>query len=546
MALLWRPPPRLTFRSLRAARTCIGGGGGHFVARRHAGYALGRPAWRTGFARIPALNTQNSIRPLVIASVMTAMAIIAIESTIVATAMPKIVGDLGGLRLYSWVFSSFLLTQTATTVMFGSLADVFGRKPVMFVGIAIFLLGSLLAGFAWSMPTMIACRLIQGVGAGAIQPAAMTIVADLYPARERGKVQGYLASVWAVAAIIGPLLGGLIIHSMSWAWVFWINIPIGIAAACGFHLFLREQAQHQRRSVDLAGAALFTIVVTSLLIALTELGNHDPARAAAASTVFCVSSALFWLVEHRAAHPLVSFSLWSHRPVAATNAVAVLSNMSLIGLTTFLPMYVQLVMRQSPTTAGLTLTTMLIGWPVGATLASKLFHRFSLRDLMLCGALLQPAGAVLFVLLAPAASPWIPALGSLVMGFGMGLISVPSLVLLQEVVGSSQRGIVTASNIFSRNLGSTLGATLLGVVLNQRMMRSDGTLPVTSDQLRLLLSARTVTAGGDSIRGTLGHGLHWTFFVMFLLAVMTVSAALLVPSNPRKHAPSRQAGEARR
>lgn len=160
---------------------------------------------------------------------MTSMAMIAIEATIVSTAMPQIVADLGGLRLYSWVFSAFLLAQTAMTVVFGNLADVYGRKPIMLIGIGIFLLGSILAGFAWSMPVMIWCRLIQGVGAGAMQPVAMTVVADLYPARERGKVQGYLASVWAVAAVIGPVLGGLIISSVSWAWIFWINIPVGIA-----------------------------------------------------------------------------------------------------------------------------------------------------------------------------------------------------------------------------------------------------------------------------------------------------------------------------
>jgi MFS family permease len=162
-------------------------------------------------------NPQSS-RALVIAAVMASMAMVAIEATIVSTAMPQIVTQLGDLHLYSWVFSSFLLTQTAMTVVFGKLADLYGRKPVMLAGIAIFLLGSVLAGFAWSMPAMIVFRLIQGIGAGAIQPVTLTIVADLYPARERGKVQGYLASVWAVSAVVGPMVGGFIIHNLSWAW----------------------------------------------------------------------------------------------------------------------------------------------------------------------------------------------------------------------------------------------------------------------------------------------------------------------------------------
>ena len=489
------------------------------------------------------MQNPKSARALIIASVMTTMAMIAIEATIVSTAMPQIVADLGGLRLYSWVFSSFLLAQTALTVVFGNLADVYGRKPVMLVGIGIFLLGSLVAGFAWSMPAMIGCRLIQGVGAGAMQPVAMTIVADLYPARERGKVQGYLASVWAVAAVAGPVTGGLIIRSVSWAWIFWINIPVGFAAAAGFILFLKEHSKHERRPIDVGGAASFTVAVTSLLIALTELGNHHPSRLAFAGGLFCVAAVVFVLLERRVTHPMVSFALWSHRPIAATNGVALLASMALIGLTTFLPIYVQIVMQRSPTTAGLALTTMLIGWPVGATLAARLFHRFALRHLLLIGALLQPLGAVFFVALTPNTSPLIAAMGSLVMGFGMGLVSVPSLVLIQEIVDPSQRGSVTASNIFSRNLGSTLGATLLGAVLNHGLSRSGTLAPVTSDQLRQLLHSPGLNSGAAAIRLALDQALNLTFWAMLALTVGTVFLALLVPSTSISHAPLKSAAE---
>jgi EmrB/QacA subfamily drug resistance transporter len=463
---------------------------------------------------------------------MTTMVMIAIESTIVSTAMPQIVADLGGLRLYSWVFSSFLLAQTAMTVLFGNLADVFGRKPVIFVGIGIFLLGSVLAGFAWSMPAMICFRIIQGVGAGAMQPVAMTIVADLYPARERGKVQGYLASVWAAAAVVGPVLGGLIIRSVSWAWIFWINIPVGIAAIAGFNLFLKEHSTQQRRTIDVGGAACFTVAVASLLTALNELGEHHPARVAAAAGLFCVTAIIFILLERRATHPMVPLSIWSHRPIAATNGVSLLANMTVIGLTTFLPIYVQLVMQRSPTTAGLALTTMLIGWPVGATTASRLFHRFALRRLLLAGALLQPLGAIVFVALTPNSSPLTAAMGSLVMGFGMGLISVPSLVLIQEIVDSSQRGSATASNMFSRNLGSTLGATLLGAVLNYGLRGSPTGAAVTSDQLRQLLNTQSLVSDAAAIRYALSQALNLAFCAMLALSFVTVVIALLIPAAP--------------
>ncbi len=459
------------------------------------------------------------------------MCMVAVEATIVSTAMPQIVSELGGLRLYSWVFSAFLLAQTTLTVVFGNLADVYGRKPIMLTGIAIFSLGSVLAGFAWSMPVMILFRLIQGIGAGAMQPVAMIIVADLYPARERGKVQGYLASVWAISAVLGPVIGGLIIRNVSWAWIFWINIPIGLIAAAGFIAFLHENTEHERRPIDIAGATTFTIAVASLLMGLTKIGTSDTGALAAAAAVFCVSTLAFVLQERRTANPMVSFSLWSHRPIAAANGVALLSGMSLMGLTTFVPIYVQIVLHRSPVIAGLALTTMLVGWPAGATLCARLFHRFGLNQLLIAGTLLLPAGAVLFVLLTPRSSPLIAGLGSLIMGLGMGLLSVSSMVLIQEIVDWSQRGSVTASNLFSRNLGSTLGATVLGAVLNHGLARTTGGKPVTSDQLRQLIDMPPGSMPGDAaLRLALQHSLNLTFWAMLTMAVITVGVALMVPA----------------
>ena len=489
-------------------------------------------------------DPSHSSRPLVIGCVMASMCMVAIEATIVSTVMPQIVAALGGLRFYSWVFASYLLAQTAMTVVFGNLADVWGRKPVMLAGVAIFVAGSLLAGFAWSMPSLILFRLVQGVGAGAMQPVAMTIVADLYPARERGKIQGYLASVWAVSAVLGPVVGGLIIHNISWAWVFWINLPVGVLAAAGFIVFLHENVSHARRSIDILGAACFTVAVTSLLVMLSDLGTAGGTTVAAAASVFCLSTVAFVMQERRAVNPLVSFTLWSHRPIAAANGVALISGMALMGLTTFVPVYVQVVLRRSPVVAGFALTTLLVGWPVGATLASRLFHRFALDRIMLTGSVLLPLGAAPFVLLTPVSSPVVAALGSLVMGLGMGLISVSSLVLIQEIVDWSQRGSATASNLFSRNLGSTLGATVLGAVFNHALSRITGNVSVTSDQLRRLLEAPDGTTLADiGIRMALQHALILTFWAMLLLSLATCLLGLLVPHvalKPQSVAPSAQ------
>ena len=479
----------------------------------------------------------ESRRAPVIASVMASMCMVAFEATIVSTAMPQIVADLGGLRLYSWVFSAFLLAQTVLTVICGNLADIYGRKPIMLAGIVVFTIGSLLCGFAWSMPAMIAFRLLQGIGASAVQPVAMVIVGDLYPARQRGKIQGYLASVWAISAVLGPVAGGVIVRSLSWAWVFWINIPVGFIAATGFIIFLRENVKHERRSIDLPGAATFAIAVTSLLIGLTEVESSNKPMLAAAAIVFCVSAAVFVLYESRAANPMVPFQLWTHRPIAVSNAIGLLTSMAVIGLTTFVPIYVQIVLHRSPVIAGFALTTMLVGWPAGATLAARSFHRFELRQLLVAGTLLLPVGAVLFVSLTPQSSPVVAGLGSLIMGLGMGIFSVSSLVLVQEVVDRSQRGSATASTLFCRNLGSTLGATVLGAVLNHGLTRATGGVPVSSDQLRQLTEAPSAGSPvNDVLRSALQHSLSLTFWAMLAMVLVAVVVALLMPPVKIEHA----------
>jgi EmrB/QacA subfamily drug resistance transporter len=465
-------------------------------------------------------------RPLVLAAVMAASFMIAIEATIVSTAMPQIAGQLGDLQYYSWVFSSFLLAQTATTVVFGKLADLYGRRSVLLVGIGIFLVGSVLCGLAWSMPALIAFRLIQGLGAGAIQPVSITVIGDLYAAHERGKVQGWLASVWGVSSVIGPLAGGVIIQHVSWAWVFWINVPIGLAAAAGFFFYLRETVSAQDRSVDIAGAGLFTVAIAALMVVLTEIGA-DGGRTASTAAILCVVAAtLFVLQERRARDPMIAFALWSRRTIAATNAVTLFSGMAVIGLTTFLPMYVQAVMGRSPLVAGFMLTAMVLGWPIAATLGARNFARFGLRPILVAGAALLPLGATAFVVLSPTASPLVAGLGSLIMGFGMGFLSTAAIVMIQESVGWAQRGAATASNLFARNLGSTLGATVLGTVLNASLARGhSGSL----QEIQQLLHGQVLSTGTGAARAGLAHGLHLTFWGVLLIAAATLALSFLVP-----------------
>ena len=477
-------------------------------------------------------------RPLVIAAVMASMFMIAIEATIVSTAMPQIAAQLGGLHLYSWVFSSFLLTQTATTVIFGKLSDIYGRKPVLLAGIALFVVGSIFCGLATSIPVMIVFRFLQGIGAGAIQPVGITVVGDLYAAHERGKVQGFLASIWAISAVLGPLAGGLIVQHVSWAWVFWINVPVGIVAAALFLAYLHEGVRRERKALDFIGAALFTAAIALLMAALGEVGEN-PREAGLIAVVFVAVSALFFFQERRAADPMIAFSLWARRPLAAANGAALLAGMALMGLTTFLPMYVQGVMGRSALLAGFALTVMVLGWPAGATLAARSFGRIGLRPILIVGAALMPVGALAFLVLTPESSPVLAGVGSTVMGFGMGLLSTASIVLIQDIVTWAQRGSATASNVFARNLGSTLGAAALGAVLNLGLARSGIPAEEIEPDLRGLLDHPEAVSGLQSaMRDALQHSLHLTFWAVFVISLVTVVLALLVPPITMKPSPT--------
>ncbi|TWF53439.1 MDR family MFS transporter [Neorhizobium alkalisoli] len=488
------------------------------------------------------MTAKTSHRGLVVAAIMASMAMIAIEATIVSTAMPQIAAQLGQINLYSWVFSSFLLTQTATAVIFGKLADIYGRKPILILGIALFLAASVLCGFAWSMPSMIVFRLLQGIGAGSVQPVAMTVVADMFPGNQRGKVQGYLASVWALSAVVGPLLGSIIIHNLPWAWIFWINVPVGLLAALGFVIFLHEEKRPQSVSIDVLGAGLFAISISALMIALTEVESGFSLTTLVALVIFVVATIAFIWQERRHEAPMVAPDLWLKRPIAFANLAVFFASMAIMGLTTFLPMYVQTVLNRSPLIAGFALTMLLLGWPCGATFASRQFPRFGLRPIMIAGSLFIPVGTACLVFLTPTSSPVLAGVGSFIMGLGMGLLNIGALILTQESVTWAQRGSATASNVFSRNLGSTLGAAVLGAVVTYGLAHVTGGGTVTPERLQALLNgAGTLADSGAEIRLALQNSLHATFVTMLLMALLIVPACLFVPHHKRQETAPQQA-----
>ncbi len=481
-------------------------------------------------------------RPYVIASIMLATFMAAIESTIVATAMPSIVGQLGGFKYYSWVFSAFLLAQSTTTVIYGKLSDLFGRKPTLIVGIVLLLLGSLLCGFAWSMTSLVVFRLLQGLGAGAIYPITATIIGDLYKLEERGRAQGLMASVWGISAVIGPLAGGLIVDHFSWAWIFWINLPIGVLTIIGLTLFLHESVEIHKARIDYAGSLLFCISIGALLLLLTE-ASAALWMLVALGAVFVVTGVAFLVHEKRTPEPIVSIELWARRLVATTNAATLLAGMALIGLTTVLPIYVQGVLGRTPVVAGFALTALVIGWPLSVMLSGRLYRTFGIRPTLRAGGILLPAGTVFLLFLTPQSSPLVPAIGAFLMGAGMGLLSVTTIAVVQDSVEWSKRGSATASIIFARSLGSTIGATAVGTLLNMGIVHyGTGALATKLHDLLNQPSGLTQLSADPAVRSVFDLALRWSFVGIVALGALILIATWLIPIA---HTPRAAQGETR-
>jgi MFS family permease len=431
------------------------------------------------------------------------------------------------------VFSAFLLAQTATTVIYGKLSDLFGRKPTLIVGIVLLLIGSLLCGFAWSMPSLIVFRLVQGLGAGAINPITITVIGDLYKLEERGRVQGMMASVWAISGIVGPLAGGLIVDHFSWAWVFWLNLPIGVVAIIGVALFLHEAIETHRARIDYPGALLFCTSVGALLVLLTET-NATPWTLVLLASTFLTAGTAFLVHEKRAPEPIVSIELWARRLIATSNAATLLAGMALIGVTTVLPIYVQGVLGRSPVIAGFTLTTLIIGWPLAVMLSGRLYRLFGIRPTLRVGSVFLPIGAAFLLFLTPQSSPLIAGVGAFLMGCGMGVLSITSIAVVQDSVEWSKRGSATASLIFARTLGSTIGATAVGALLNSGIVHyGTGSLATRLHELLNQPAGLTQLSSDPAVRSVFDLALRWSFVGVVALAVLTYTATWLIPIEAR-------------
>lgn len=447
-------------------------------------------------------------------AIMVSTGLVAIDATILATAVPSIVADLGGFEAFPWLFSVYLLAQAVSVPLYAKLSDTIGRKPVILLGIALFLAGSVLCGLAWSMPALIAFRALQGLGAGAVQPMSITIVGDIYSVAERARVQGYLASVWAVSSVVGPTLGGLFSQFVSWRWIFFVNIPLCIAAGWLLLRDFHERVERRRHRIDIAGALLLTASMTLLILGVLEGGvawSWDSPTSIAVFAGGAVLLVAFVLAERRAEEPVLPLWVFTRPLLITTTLIGLAVGAVLIGVTSFVPTYLEGSLDVTPLVAGLVLAALTIGWPIAATLSGRVYLRIGFRSTALLGVGLVIVGALWLALVAPTPQLVLVGLACFVMGLGLGLVASPTLIAAQASVPWGERGVVTGANMFARSIGSAVGAAVLGAIANGIIAGQGGDANDPS----------TVTAASTAV-----------FVAVAVAAVLMLGAAVAMPRTP--------------
>ena len=449
---------------------------------------------------------------MVTAGLLAALFIGALDVTVVATAMPKITEELHGMSLISWVFSIYTLATCVTTPIFGKLTDLFGRKMVFTLGVVVFVLGSILCGVASSMTALVLFRAVQGIGAGALNPVCFTIVGDIFPGEKRARMMGVFGSVWSVAGLLGPLVGGYFVDQVDWRWIFYINVPIGAIALLLVVPFLHESFERKAKKIDYLGAATFTIALSALMYALLS-GGVDYAWDSEIITALFAAAVLFLLlflwIESRAAEPMMPLSIFKIRVLNVVNISGFLAFSITTGMTIYAPIWIQSVLGHSATSSGFTVMPMSLAWPLASVIVGRIMYRAGIKASVVFGSAVVLAASGWLVAL-DVSSPYASWVGVMVVfGFGMGFVSTPQTVVVQSVVGWEMRGVANASNALMRSLGQTVGVAVFGMIFNRYVM-SD-TAPVTD----------------------LAAGMHAIFILLAAIAAANLLVMLFLPSHSK-------------
>ena len=469
---------------------------------------------------------------LVTLSLMLAMAVAALEQTVVSTAMPSIVSELKGVRIYPWVSSAYLLAFTISTPLYGKLADLWGRKRVLLFGLALFLLGSALSGLAWSMPVLIAMRVVQGLGFGAIMPIVLTIIGDVFTLRERARVQGWFSSVWAVSGLLGPLIGGVLTDQASWRWVFFVTLPFGLFAMGVLAFCYRERLPANRpASIDWLGAALLAAATSSLLLLL--LGKSDwgwlVRGGLGCGAVGALGAFIAW--EKRAREPILPLDLFQNRTLTASILGSFVIGSLLFLIEVYLPLYIQGVAGGSAIKSGVQLTPLLLSWSLSVMVAARAVLRHGFRRAALTGSLLITLGMALIAIgtIATAHTSALFFLGMLIIGLGMGPTSLSYILSVQSSVPWQRRGVATGALSYFRTMGGALVVAALGAILAARVAgqvaaQVDIAAALRPESHQLLDESQLL-----AVRDVLRHALRDIFLVSTAIAGLGLLCAWNLP-----------------
>jgi MFS family permease len=458
----------------------------------------------------------RSERGPVLIALMLSSGLVAIDSTIVATAVPSIVRDIGGFSSFPWLFSAYLLAQAVSVPVYAKLSDMAGRKPIILTGIGLFLLGSILCGLAWSMPALIAFRVVQGLGAGAVLPVAITIAGDIYSLAERAKVQGYLASVWAVSSVVGPTLGGGFSSLGIWRGIFLVNVPLCLLAGWMLIRKFHENIERTTHRVDYLGAVLLTLSLSLIILGALEGGQAWAWNSPMSIAVFATGSvllAVFLLVERRAAEPVLPPWVVSRRLLATTAFISFGVGSVVLGLTSYVPTFLQGALTTSPVLAGLALAALTLGWPISASQSGRLYLRIGFRATALIGISVTVVGSMILAVTAYAPNLVLVATSCFIVGLGLGLVATPTLIAAQSSVEWNERGVVTGTNLFARSIGSALGVAVFGAVAN---------------------AVYAGSPNGETNPHTVVTASAAVFWAVLISATLTVVAVLAMPSKVRE------------
>ena len=496
------------------------------------------------------VQVDTRVRRRVTFGIMMGLFLSAFEATVVVAAMPTVVSNLGGLEVYGWVYSIYFLASTVTVPLWGRFSDIYGRRPMYIAGIASFVMGSVLCGTAHSMTQLITFRAIQGTGAGALFPVGMTIVADLYPLEERGRVQGLFSGVWGLSSIIGPVIGGLITDSFSWRWVFLLNVPFGILAGAIIALELIEPPRDKKRVIDYPGAALLTLGLISLLLGLDFIGrgavSWRPWVAIGAAVCFLLA---FVRVELTHRDPILPLRLFKDRIFLAATLNGFLTAMALFGAITFIPLFVQGVLGGDATSAGWALTPLTFGWVVFSIVSGRLILAVGYRRLVLSGMICLCLGFWLLGGADASVSGARLTLTTALLGAGMGLSMVALLIAVQNRVSRGHLGVATSAASFFRQVGASVGIAVMGTTLTSGLLaglselklgqnKEVAYLAMHPDAILDPVTRGTIPAAAlSSLQSVLGVALARVFHTGFLVSLLALASAFLVPSGgARDHA----------